>query len=119
MPSGQLLFPQLFLFDWYWYNDGPYLEAAIDEGFLNASNNHRLKFALMWANHDWLELQPASRGKSQRLQSWPDNQRVLTINCWNEWTEGSYLEPDMVHGMRYLEAIRDVFAAKRGLSPSA
>jgi len=39
--------------------------------------------------------------------------RTLTINAWNEWTEGSYLEPDTVHGMGYLEAIRDVF----GLPP--
>jgi hypothetical protein len=35
--------------------------------------------------------------------------RILNINCWNEWTEGSYLEPDQVHGMKYLEAVRDVF----------
>jgi len=38
-----------------------------------------------------------------------DGPRILNINCWNEWTEGSYLEPDTVHGMQYLDAIRDVF----------
>lgn len=38
--------------------------------------------------------------------------KILNINCWNEWTEGSYLEPDMVNGMAYLEAIRDVFLTK-------
>jgi hypothetical protein len=31
-------------------------------------------------------------------------------NCWNEWTEGSYLEPDTVNGLKYLEAVRAVFA---------
>ena len=36
--------------------------------------------------------------------------RILTINCWNEWTEGSYLEPDTVNGLKYLEAVREVFA---------
>ncbi len=36
-------------------------------------------------------------------------QKILTINAWNEWTEGSYLEPDTIHGMGYLEAIREVF----------
>jgi len=42
-----------FIFDWYHYDDGPFLERPINEGFLKAENNHRLKFALMWANHDW------------------------------------------------------------------
>jgi hypothetical protein len=35
--------------------------------------------------------------------------QIITINAWNEWTEGSYLEPDSVHGMDYLNAIRNVF----------
>lgn len=47
-----------FLFDWYWYNDGPFLHRALDEGFLQAPNNSRLKFALMWANHDWCNVHP-------------------------------------------------------------
>jgi Glycosyltransferase WbsX len=47
-----------FLFDWYWYN-GPYLNGALDSGYLQAPNNRHLKFALMWANHDWFDIQPA------------------------------------------------------------
>jgi hypothetical protein len=39
----------------------------------------------------------------------PPGQRVVTINSWNEWGEGSYIEPDTTHGLGYLEAIRDVF----------
>jgi hypothetical protein len=46
-----------FIFDWYYYDDGPYLERALDDGFLNATNNARVKFALMWANHDWFDIQ--------------------------------------------------------------
>ena len=45
----------------------------------------------------------------QRLLAQPGGPRILTINCWNEWTEGSYLEPDTVHGTKYLEAVREVF----------
>jgi len=47
----------------------------------------------------------------QRMLSRPDGPRIFNINCWNEWTEGSYLEPDVVHGMQYLEAVRAVFGA--------
>jgi hypothetical protein len=39
----------------------------------------------------------------------PQNQRIIIINSWNEWGEGSYLEPDLVNGMKYLNAIKDVF----------
>ena len=57
-----------FLFDWYWYEDGPYLGRCLDEGFLGAGNNSRMKFALMWANHDWQEIQPATRAKPYALR---------------------------------------------------
>jgi hypothetical protein len=36
--------------------------------------------------------------------------KIFNINCWNEWTEGSYLEPDTVNGMAYLEAIKKVMS---------
>jgi hypothetical protein len=42
----------VFIFDWYWYGGGPFLESAIDNGFLGARNNERIQFYLMWANHD-------------------------------------------------------------------
>jgi len=56
-----------FLFDWYFYDDGPFLQRGLDEGFLKAENNDRLKFALMWANHDWIDIHPAKRGVRHHL----------------------------------------------------
>jgi hypothetical protein len=45
------------------------------------------------------------------LDAHPNGPKIFTINAWNEWTEGSYLEPDTVHGLAYLEALRAVFGA--------
>lgn len=56
-----------FIFDWYYYNDGPFLDSPIDRGFLKAKNRSRLKFALMWANHDWNDIQPYHRGAPPKL----------------------------------------------------
>ena len=48
-----------FIFDWYHYNDGPFLERCLEQGYLGARNNDRVKFCCMWANHDWIDLFPA------------------------------------------------------------
>jgi hypothetical protein len=48
-----------FIFDWYWYRGAPFLHRALEKGFFGAPNNRRLKFCLMWANHDWMNLFPA------------------------------------------------------------
>ena len=47
-----------------------------------------------------------AKSRAQRL---PAGQRIVTIYAWNEWTEGGYLEPEAATGMKYLEAVRDVF----------
>lgn len=41
----------VFIYDWYWYDGRPFLENCLNDGYLKARNNHRVKFYLMWANH--------------------------------------------------------------------
>lgn len=55
--------------------------------------------ACLWKAKAWLDDRP--------LQP-----PLVTINSWNEWTEGSYLLPDMRWGYRYLEAVRNVFGTQ-------
>ena len=57
-----------FIFDWYYYDDGPFLQRCLNEGFLKADNVGRLKFGLMWANHDWIELHPYHRGAPRQVR---------------------------------------------------
>ncbi len=42
----------VFVYDWYWYDGGPFLESALNDGFLGAGNNEKMQFYIMWANHD-------------------------------------------------------------------
>jgi hypothetical protein len=53
-----------FLFDWYWYDDGPFLERGLEKGFLHAANVERLRFAIHWANHTWINIHPAKLSSS-------------------------------------------------------
>jgi hypothetical protein len=56
-----------FIFDWYHYEDGPYLERCLEQGFLKARNVDRIDFGLMWANHDWVNVHPMSRAFGKEL----------------------------------------------------
>ena len=47
-----------FLFDWYYYDNGPFLNGCLDNGFLRADNINQMNFAIMWANHDWCNMHP-------------------------------------------------------------
>ena len=41
----------VFIYDWYWYDNRPFLEQCLNNGYLKARNNDRVKFYIMWANH--------------------------------------------------------------------
>ena len=41
----------VFIYDWYWYENRPFLEQCLNNGYLKAKNNDRVKFYPMWANH--------------------------------------------------------------------
>lgn len=58
-----------FIFDWYWYDDMPFLERCLNEGFLKAPNRDKVKFCLMWANHDWSNMPIYLNGGTPKLMT--------------------------------------------------
>jgi hypothetical protein len=60
----------VFIFDWYWYNNQPFLEECLNNGFQKAGNNDELKFYLMWANHDATTLWDIRRSHNNE-EIWP------------------------------------------------
>jgi hypothetical protein len=58
----------VFLVDWYWYNGVRIMEEALENGLLKAKNRERVRFALMWANHNWADYFPPPFG--QKWNSW-------------------------------------------------
>jgi len=51
-----------FVWDWYWYDGEDFLNRPLNETFMNLPDPG-VKFALMWANHDWVDVFPATVGK--------------------------------------------------------
>lgn len=45
----------------------------------------------------------------QKDKAIENNSEFIFMNAWNEWGEGTYLEPDEKYGYAYLEAVRKVF----------
>ena len=60
----------VFVYDWYWANGCPIQHEALERGFLKAPNRGRMKFALMWANHDRSDAFRPESGKAGARYYW-------------------------------------------------
>ena len=112
-----------FIFDWYWY-EGSFLERALNEGFLGAPNRSRMKFALMWANHDWKNFHPGNRDTANYKITFPWTTRKDTIPyVWDYLIEHYLTQPNYwkINGKPYFSiyAISRFIAQMGGVEDAA
>ena len=89
----------VFLYDWYWYSGVKCMEEALEQGFLKAPNRNRMKFALMWANHDRKWGKYAKFGEPRPVylyirHSLRDMERVIDYGIEHYFREPNYWKVD-------------------------
>ena len=70
--------------------------------------------AHIYANFSVASYREWLSGLCQQLRSrsdLPADQRLIFINAWNEWAEGTHLEPDQRYGYAYLAATAEALQA--------
>ena len=88
-----------FIWDWYWYDGGPALHEALEQGFLLSRNRHKVKFAVMWTNHPWYILFP-SVNTSNRA-AYPPSFDAPDMNQTEAWRSLSYIVSRYFHQANY------------------
>jgi hypothetical protein len=82
----------VFLWDFYWFANmsSPILARGLNEGFLNSDTRNQAKFAIMWANQDWEDIQPAKRD-SPRLTQFTGAVDTPTFKAMTDYWIANYL----------------------------
>ncbi len=85
----------------------PAFYPNVSVGWDNTQRNPAFKAAVV--NTTPAAFEAALLKAKEYADNHPGQPPLISINSWNEWTEGSYLLPDLRWGYGYLEAIRKVF----------
>jgi len=118
----------VFVYDWYWYGGRPFLEDALDKGFLGASNNGKMKFFIMYANHHvtrlWDNKVADKNTKHPVWRAWVDAEEFGKIS--RRWIEMYFSRPNyyriegkpvlMIYELKtFIDGVGGREAAKRSL----
>ncbi len=88
-----------WLVDWYWHEGTQFYQEQIEQGLLKAPNRDKIRFAIMWANHDWKNVYPA-RSPDQaapilpQVHTLPDFDRVTDYCAEHYFSQPNYLRLD-------------------------
>jgi hypothetical protein len=57
----------IFMVDWYWHDGTMFLHEWLENAFLKSPSREKLKFCVMWANHDWTNFYPSPESGQEAL----------------------------------------------------
>jgi hypothetical protein len=88
-----------WLIDWYWHEGAQFYQEQLEQGFLKAENRGKLKFAVMWANHDWKNVYPARSPNEAavllpQIHTQADCVRVIEYCAQHYFSQPNYLRID-------------------------
>jgi hypothetical protein len=86
----------VFIYDWYWYGRRPFLEDALNKGFLGAPNSAKMRFFVMWANHHvcklWDNRAADKKWKEPTWRAWVDADEFRKIS--RRWIAMYFTRPN-------------------------
>lgn len=117
----------VFLYDWYWYNGVKNMEEGLEQGFLKAVNKDKLKFAIMWANHDRIDFFRPAIGEKHNTWLYIRNDekkflKMIDYCIKNYFRQPNYYKPngkiffsiylpvEFVQGLGGPEKVKELFA---------
>ena len=74
--------------------------------FPSWDNSARRKSATIIQNDDPDVYREWLADAISNVNGYPESERIVFINAWNEWAEGCHLEPDTRHGHAFLKATK-------------
>ena len=98
-----------WMIDWYWHEGTQFYHEQLERGLLKAENRSKLKFAVMWANHDWKNVYPArSPGDAAillpQVHTLADFEKVANYCAEHYFSQPNYLTIDGAHVFALFDA---------------
>ena len=88
-----------WMVDWYWHQGTQFYHEQIENGLLRAENRDKIKFAVMWANHDWKNYFPAESPNQAamllpQIHTIKDCENVANYCAEKYFSQSNYLRLD-------------------------
>jgi lipopolysaccharide biosynthesis protein len=105
---------RLKLYDYKQYKERVKLHKIKYKGFpcvlVGFDNTARKKSnAIVLRNQNIEDFKDSLIDAKNDVANFPEEEKIVFINAWNEWAEGNHLEPCQKFGRKFLEAVKEVF----------